>query len=137
MTPAEMALIHAAAFTQSRPWSEQEIRDLLSSPLTFATTAPHGFALIRVIADEAELLTIAVHPDHQRKGMSRTLMANWQAEATTRGATSAFLEVAADNTPARMLYDLCGYRPTGTRRGYYARKDGPAVDAIVMSRDLR
>ena len=34
MTPQEMAHIHAAAFTQSRPWSAKEIADLLACRFT-------------------------------------------------------------------------------------------------------
>lgn len=130
-----MALVHAAA-TDDRPWSEDEFASLLDSPGCFATGDARAFALVRVILDEAELLTIATHPDHRRQGLARALMVAWQAEAARRGATRAFLEVAADNAPARTLYDTCGYEVTGLRRGYYRRPAGPAADAVLMARTL-
>lgn len=136
MTPEQMAATHAAAFTQSRPWRAEEFADLLSMSGTFATGDARCFALIRVIADEAELLTIATHPDHQRQGLARACMADWQAEAATRGATRAFLEVAADNLPARTLYQNCGYERVGLRRGYYPRPGNAPSDAILMTCEL-
>jgi ribosomal-protein-alanine N-acetyltransferase len=131
-----MAAVHRAAFTQSRPWSEAEFHDLMSSDRVFACGDARAFALVRVVADEAELLTIATHPEHQRVGHAKRLMAAWQAEAAIRGAARAFLEVAADNDPARGLYAACGYRPAGLRRAYYQRGAEPAADAVIMTRDL-
>ncbi|WP_417678316.1 GNAT family N-acetyltransferase [Pseudodonghicola sp.] len=131
-----MAATHAAAFTQSRPWRSDEFADLLTMSGAFACGDTRCFALIRVIADEAELLTIATHPDHQRQGLARALTTVWQAEATARGAARAFLEVAADNPGAIALYEACGYQRIGLRCGYYPRPQAPASDAILMGRAL-
>ena len=136
LTPAQMAATHAAAFTQSRPWSALEFAALLDSPLVFAAGDARCFALVRVIADEAELLTIASHPDHQRQGLARTVMDQWQSEAAERGAASGFLEVAADNSAALALYRACGFETSGLRRGYYKRTDGAAADAVLMQKAL-
>lgn len=136
-SPDAMAAIHRAAFTQSRPWSAQEFSGLLDSPLVFAAGDARAFALVRVIADEAELLTIATQPDHQRQGLARRLMDAWQAEAAARGAATGFLEVAADNAPALDLYESCGFETCGLRRGYYKRTQGKAADAVLMRRELR
>ena len=86
--------------------------------------------------DEAELLTIATHPDYQRRGLAQSCMTDWHRRAASTGATRAFLEVAADNTGAIALYERCGYAPCGLRRGYYRRAGEEAVDAILMERDL-
>ena len=135
-TPEQMAATHAAAFTQSRPWRADEFRDLLAMSGCFATGDADCFALVRVIADEAELLTIATHPGTQRRGLARALMEAWQEQAVARGATQAFLEVAADNAPALALYATAGFSRNGLRRGYYSRPDGTASDAILMARPL-
>lgn len=137
LSPHEMARIHAAAFTQSRPWSAAEFADLLNSPLIFAVGDARAFALVRVIADEAELLTIATDPLHQRQGLGRIIMGAWQDQARARGAEDAFLEVATDNTPAQALYLSDGFASCGRRTGYYSRKTAPSVDAIVMRKALR
>ena len=136
MTPAVMAALHRAGFTQSRPWTEAEFTGLLAVPSTFACGDARGFALVRVGADEAELLTLTTHPEHRRQGVARALMDQWQARASAQGATRAFLEVAADNTPALALYAQAGFQRAGLRRAYYARPQGIAADAVVMTRAL-
>ena len=136
MNPHEMAAIHAAAFSQSRPWSADEFAEFLAQPAVFACESGQSFALVRVIADEAELLTIATHPSVQREGRARELMHMWQSEAVRRGAQHAFLEVAADNSAAQHLYLSCGFVQAGLRKDYYARAGGRAADAVIMTRDL-
>ena len=132
-----MARVHAAAMTTPRPWSATEFASLLSQPGAFATDAtPNAFALGRVVLDEVELLTLATHPGHRRAGLARLHLAQFHSLAAERGAAHAFLEVAADNTPARALYDGAGYTLTGTRRGYYPRAVGGAVNALIMARTL-
>ncbi|TMV10188.1 GNAT family N-acetyltransferase [Ruegeria sediminis] len=136
MSPEEMAVVHAAAFTQSRPWRADEFRDLLSNRFTHSIGNGQCFAVFQVVADEAELLTIATHPYHQRQGHARSLMDAWHSQAGKLGAARAFLDVAADNAPAIALYDSCGYAPIGLRRGYYRRPAGENVDAVLMERAL-
>lgn len=136
LCPAGMARLHASAFTQSRPWSEVEFASLLTSPLTHAVGDDRCFALIRVIAGEAELLTIATSPDFQRQGLGRQVMQAWQNLARIHHATEAFLEVAADNEAAIALYLADGFAPCGSRTGYYSRKNATSVDAIVMRKSL-
>jgi len=129
MTPYELSQIHSAAFTMSRPWSAQEFATFLSNPHTHLFARPTGFALVQVIAGEAELLTIAVHPDAQGKGTGHKLMSEWLFKVD---ATEAFLEVAADNNAARYLYNAYGFAEVARRKSYYARKGSNSVDAIVM-----
>jgi ribosomal-protein-alanine N-acetyltransferase len=129
MTPHELSRIHSAAFTMSRPWNAQEFTTLLSNPHTRLFAHPTGFALVQVIAGEAELLTIAVHPDAQGKGTGHKLMSEWLSKVD---ATEAFLEVAADNNAARHLYNSYGFAEVARRKSYYARKSSNSVDAIIM-----
>ncbi len=48
-------------FQRGRSWSTAEFRKMQDNPYTYLTTEEHGFAIWRSIANEAELLTIAVH----------------------------------------------------------------------------
>ncbi len=91
-----------------------------------------GFLLGRILAGEAEVLTLAVHPDARRRGIGRDLLARFLARAAAGGAARAFLEVAEDNPGALALYAAAGFAAVGRRRGYAA----PGVDALVMARDL-
>ncbi len=139
MSAAEdLSRLHGRAFAgQGRGWSADEFADLLASPLTCLSAAPHGFALSRVIADEAELLTLATDPDHRRQGVAAALLTAIEADVAARGAVRHFLEVAADNDGAYALYVRSGYVQTGRRAGYYARPEGAHVDALLMEKTLR
>lgn len=136
LTPDRLAATHAAAFTQSRPWSAAEFAALLEDRFCFAIGDARCFALVRVVAGEAELLSLATHPDHQRQGLARHVMTLWQAEAVRRDGDTAFLEVAADNLPARALYEGCGFVQAGRRPAYYQRESAPPVDALLLTRAL-
>jgi len=136
MTPQDMALVHSAAFSQSRPWSAGEFSELMASKFTHVVGTKNAFALIQVIDTEAELLTIATHPSCQRRGLARQCMRDWQMRAAALGAKRAFLEVAADNQAALSLYAEFGYERCGLRKGYYTSRDGQKADAILMERPL-
>jgi ribosomal-protein-alanine N-acetyltransferase len=136
MTPAEMAAIHAACFTTPRPWSEAEIVDLLNSRFCFAIKAVSGFLLGRVVAGEAELLTIAVDTSARKQGVGTGLMRDFLTESAARAAESVFLEVAETNAAARQLYLASGFTETARRRGYYHAPDGTRIDAVIMARSI-
>jgi glycine/D-amino acid oxidase-like deaminating enzyme len=65
--PAALAAVHARAFPA--PWSRDEFAALLAQPGVLAVVEPDGFILIRVVLDEAEILTLAVRPEARRKLM--------------------------------------------------------------------
>lgn len=133
MTPAALAALHARCFAaHPRPWSATEIEGLLDSPPNFLIDLPQGFLIGRAVADEAELLTLAVAPETRRQGLARALLAGFYARSRERGAGRAFLEVASDNPAALTLYRSEGWAEAGLRRGYYA----PGIDAILMDRAL-
>ena len=134
MTPDRLAAIHAASFTVPRPWDATEFAALLDGPGVVLLTESEGFLLGRVVADEAEILTLAVHPAARRSGLGRALVAAFLAEAQRRGARRAFLEVAAVNTAALALYRSAGFIESGRRKGYFTSADRTRFDARVLSR---
>jgi ribosomal-protein-alanine N-acetyltransferase len=129
--PEALAALHEAAFTVPRPWTAAEFAALLARPGAVLAALPQGFALLQVTADEAELLTLAVAPAARRQGLGRRLLAAGLEAAARRGAAWAFLEVAADNAPARALYAATGFVEVGRRRGYYG-----GVDALLLRRAI-
>lgn len=136
LTPATLASLHGRAFLgQGRGWSEAEFAGLLDSPHVFVTGDARAFALGRVIADEAELLTIATDPAWSRQGLGRACLAAYETQAVARGARISFLEVAADNAAARALYETAGYQEAARRAEYY-RRGAYSVDALILRRDL-
>lgn len=137
MTPEAMAALHALAFTDApRPWTAAEFAALLDQPSTLLATLPGGFALGRVAGPEAELLTLAVHPDARRRGAGAALVAAFETRAGAAGAEDCLLEVAVTNVAARGLYRRLGFEPVGRRPGYYVRPAAPPVDALVLRKRL-
>lgn len=136
MTPATLARLHALSFTTPRPWGESEFAGFLAQPQSFLLTEGESFLLGRVIVDEAELLTLATPPDQRGKGAAKRLVSAFLDQSRARGAASAFLEVAADNAPARHVYTQAGFTESGHRRSYYRSPEGRYTDAIVMTRTL-
>jgi ribosomal-protein-alanine N-acetyltransferase len=137
VTPSELATLHARCFTTPRPWDAQAFASFLADPLTFLLfEGDAGFLLGRAVAGEAELLTLAVAPEARQRGLGRRLVSRFLYQARLRGAGTAFLEVAADNAPARALYAGAGFAEVGRRRGYYHAPDGQPVDALVLRRVL-
>jgi ribosomal-protein-alanine N-acetyltransferase len=137
MTPQALADLHALAFSATRAWTAQEFSDLLRHPGAILVDTDASFVLLRVVADEAEVLTLATDPARRRQGLARAALRTGEAAAEKRGATTIFLEVAEDNTAARALYAAAGYVPVGRRPGYYIPKDGAAVAALVLRKGLK
>ena len=134
---ALLAALHATAFSAAERWDAAAMAALLDMPGCFGCLhgpagAPGGMALVRVAADEAELLTIAVSPASRRAGAGAALLAQAMAEAVRRGAGRMFLEVAPANQAACALYRRHGFAEIGRRRDYYA--DGS--DALVLAHVL-
>ena len=134
MTPGAMAAVHAAAF--ERPWDAAAFQTLIDQPGVLALGDDDGFILIRMAADEAEILTLAVRPDGRRRGLGRVLVEAAGAAARHLGAERLFLEVAQDNTAALALYRGVGFIEVGRRRAYYPRPDGTAADALVLAQEI-
>ncbi|MCE3288108.1 MAG: rimI [Caulobacter sp.] len=129
--PQVLAALHAQAFDS--PWSVAEFSSLLDTPGTFAVAEDQGFILVRAIAGEAEIITLAVAPAARRRGLARRLIQQAVVQALALEAEALFLEVAEDNVPALGLYRGLGFEVVGRRRGYYARGgENPPADALVM-----
>lgn len=130
---AVLAALHGACFATA--WDADEVAALAAMPGAYVgviEAEPErvaGFVLARVAADEAEIITICVHPAGRRRGLGHALLAFAQTRAAAAGATRLFIEVAADNAAALALYRAAGFQEAGRRRAYYADS---GQDALVM-----
>jgi ribosomal-protein-alanine N-acetyltransferase len=97
---------------------------------------PAGFSLARCVADEAELLLIAVDPACQRTGIGQVLLNDFIETVRLWGATRLHLEVR-DGNPAVAMYRAAGFIPAGRRRNYYHGADGRAYDAVTLTLSCR
>lgn len=100
------------------------------------TDAADGLIVLRIVADEAEILDLGVRPAARRKGLGRSLLAAAEVVAVESGTRRIILEVAVDNAPARALYAASGYEGVGERPAYYQRPDGTRADALILAKPL-
>lgn len=119
-------------------WTQSQCAGLLPMPGVWLTLARDrdavvGFALARAIADEAELLLLAVRRTVQGRGTGRLLLDHFQAEARGRGAARLHLEVREGNH-AFSLYERAGYALVGRRRNYYSGRGGATYDALTLAK---
>lgn len=94
-----------------------------------------GFSLTRTVADESELLLIAVLPSDQRAGVGTLLLDDFLDRARDDGASRVHLEVR-DGNPAIDMYSAAGFSPVGRRRNYYHSTTGKRYDAITLAYEL-
>lgn len=91
-----------------------------------------GYVSFRFVADEGDVVTIAVDASVQKQGVG-TLMMNWlETTAKVRGIKNLFLEVRSDNIPAVAMYLARDFERIDLRRNYYDN----GVDAYVMRKRL-
>ena len=134
-----LAQLHGASF--HRGWGEGEFETMLTERNTLVhrlmlRRKVIGFAVSRMAADEAELLSIAVAASHRGRGLSRDLLMTHLGHLAGRGIRTVFLEVEENNAPARRLYERMGFVVAGRRERYYKQPDGQQLNALLMRRDL-
>ena len=138
---AECAAIHATSFTY--PWGETDFEQLFVMPGIVADGAIEdredflaGFVLSRVVAGEAEILTIAVAPEWRRRKIATSLLKPHLNGLAALQVSRLFLEVDVENTAARALYACFGFERIGERKAYYRTAGDELAAALVMRRDL-
>lgn len=121
-------------------WTAAQLAGMMSIQGTWLTVARLdaanlGFALVRSVFDESELLLLAVDPGWRGRGIGAALMNDCLALARLRGIKSMHLEVRSTNN-AIQLYQKAGFYHVNTRHGYYRGNDGQIHDALSFRADL-
>ena len=115
-------------------WTLPQLSGVMMMPGTWLTiarvdAAAMGFALVRSVLDECELLLLAVHPAWRGRGIGRELLIDSLKTARRRGIKSMNLEVRSSNTAIK-LYEKAGFEYVHRRPGYYRGADGQLYDAL-------
>ena len=123
---------------EAATWSRTSHERLLGQPGTVAfvfesASSVTGFLIARQVAEEGEVLNLAVAAKLRRAGQGSALLLAALAEFRRQRVTRVFLEVRASNKPATAFYKKHGFEPTGTRKRYY---QNPEEDAVVMEKKL-
>ncbi len=131
---------HAAAAAEieklcfSDPWSEKSFIESIENPfshfLVFEEDEVLGYIGLYAVSGEGSITNVAVHPEKRGLGIGEALVR--EATEISRGLLLDYvtLEVRESNTPARRLYEKCGFENVGIRRGFYSK---PKEDAVIMN----
>ena len=92
-----------------------------------------GYVCGWFVADEGEILKVAVHPSYRRCGVGKFLVEKAIGIAGHHGIRTLHLEVRVSNAKAIALYKLYSFREVGRRRRYYENGE----DALLMAWERR
>ncbi len=90
-----------------------------------------GFIIFSVINKEIHLLNLAVHTEHQKKGIGSLLMETMLKQASVMGVSKVYLEVRSKNEKAILFYKKYNFIKDAVRVNYYTGKNSD--DAVLMS----
>jgi [ribosomal protein S18]-alanine N-acetyltransferase len=147
------ALLDLERQSNSHPWTREHFenalrdgylcfiaRDAQSARAAAVVNAPSivGFAMARVLVDDAELLLIAVHPSHRRSGCATLLLNTLTTRLVENAKTPLHLEVRASNATAIAFYEARGFVRSGLRKNYYPSGvlGNEREDALLMQKAL-
>lgn len=117
-----------AAFGSS-PWPKSVFEHDLASPRTAYFIGDGGFVGVTTILDEAEIVSVAVHPYYQKQGVAQNI---FKHIFNMKQVTRFLLEVSAQNGGAQALYRKLGFTEYYRREKYYRNGD----DAIMMEKKI-
>ncbi len=98
------------------------------------TGALKGALIGRVMADEAEILFLAVAPEFRRRNLGRELLQRQLSRFDAAQIGKVYLEVAQSNEAARRLYQQNGFETVGVRPNYYSAGRDVPENALIMMR---
>ncbi len=114
---------------------EKELTDpkrICLGALDFETKELLGLSSGWLVLDELQITSIAVHPQHLRKGLGKIILSNLIKRCKHNGIKNIYLEVKDTNEPAKAFYKSMGFEITGNRSNFY--KDGS--NALIYSKEL-
>jgi len=127
--------IERASFGQ--PWRRElfaaELIHRRALPLVALTLPAEilaGYLCLWLVAEEAQVQNLAVHPAFRGRGVGRRLLTHGLAEARRRGCQLATLEVRPSNFQALALYRSLGFKEVGRRPRYYQAEN---EDALLLN----
>ncbi len=123
-------------------WSDKDLRHQMHSEYSWAcfVASPannfvhqlQGFLLLRVIEDEAEILSLGVKTRVRRNGIGKYLIEQAKLFSTSHQIKSILLEVAETNRNAIGFYKKQGFLKIGMRNNYYVFSGKNKKNALIM-----
>lgn len=119
---------------QSHPWTQHQFQEAIESYQSTVLDIQGevvAFCILQPVLDEANLLLMAVHPQHQGQGFGYQLLAE-SIQLLKNNPIQIFLEVRESNQAAIALYEKSDFHQIDLRKNYYPNKDGSREHAIIM-----
>ena len=119
-------------------WSYDVLEDELECDNSYVIVAKNseniivGFAGLKVILDEANIMNIVVKKDFRHNGIGSILLDDLINYSQKLNIKTITLEVNENNLSAIRLYDKFSFDKLGIRKKYYNGES----DAIIMSKHL-
>ena len=138
MTDAHVdAVADLEAICFADPWSANSVASELTNPLSCWLVALEadtvvGYIGSQTVMGETDMMNVAVHPDHRRKGIAVSLIHALVQKLKECESHCLTLEVRASNAPAIALYEKLGFAEAGRRRNYYRN---PKEDALILRKE--
>ena len=138
MTDAHVdAVADLEAICFADPWSANSVASELTNPLSCWLVALEadtvvGYIGSQTVMGETDMMNVAVHPDHRRKGVAVSLIHALVQKLKECESHCLTLEVRASNVPAIALYEKLGFAEVGRRRNYYRN---PKEDALILRKE--
>lgn len=130
-----VAALEAICFAD--PWSQNSVASELNNPLSLWLVAVEegtvvGYVGSQTVMGESDMMNVAIHPDHRRRGIAKELIEALILALQERQSHSLTLEVRSSNDPAIALYANLGFTEAGRRRNYYRN---PQEDALILRKE--
>ena len=121
----------------SDPWSEASVASEVTNPLSLWLVAVSDDAVVGYVGSqsvlgEADMMNLAVLPDHRGQGIGEALVRKLIARLAEREIHCLTLEVRVSNLPAIRLYEKLGFLQIGRRPRYYEK---PREDALILRKE--
>ncbi|MBQ4602667.1 MAG: ribosomal protein S18-alanine N-acetyltransferase [Clostridia bacterium] len=122
----------------SDPWPYESFINTLANEhaayfTLYADGVFSGYIGMFNLIDEVSVINVAVDPAYRGKGYGKMLMGRAEDYAQAHGCPMITLEVRQSNTPARTLYEKCGYQPYAVQNKYYTN---PTEDAVLYRKTI-
>ena len=119
------------------PWSANSIASEVGNKLSLWLVALEdeqviGYVGSQTVLGETDMMNIAVHPNHRKKGIATALIDSLIERLQQQGSHSLMLEVRASNDPAISVYKNLDFMEVGRRRNYYRN---PREDALILRKE--
>ncbi|MDR0800903.1 MAG: ribosomal protein S18-alanine N-acetyltransferase [Endomicrobium sp.] len=122
------------------PWTKEMLLDSAkNAAVKFKVSIENktivGYYIIIIVADETEILDIAVASEFRRRSFGQAMLVDIKKESTGRQSRFIFLEVRRNNATALNLYKSFGFEEIDIRKKYYKNEDA-LVLRLINSREF-